>query len=408
MDEPILPFSDDLKAPDPVALRRSIAPLLVGYLTFGQFWGVWVVLVTAYLQHHGLSEGDLGLQLAALSVIAILSMTLFSPRLQFLPLAVTLPLSLAVMGLGALAVALGSGTILLVGFMVLGAGNGLIDVFYNVAAQAIEAREHKPVLQWMHACYSIGGITGGIGAGLLTVAGVDFEITMSIAAGMLFAATIWNATSRGIRALPRPSPSDSGVSLSALRRSRRLIFPAVAVLFAFLVEGSMDIWSGQYIQTTLNASALTAGIAFAAFSFALAIGRLTAGRFLFRLGYDRTMLVSGFGAFAGGIAATLTGNEVVVALAFLVLGFFIASAAPAAFGLADSTDEDPALAVSAMSTVGYTGFVVGPPLMGWLAEGAGLRLTMGSIAVCTLGVAITAILDIRKHGTRPRPERATS
>ena len=52
-----------------------------------------------------------------------------------------------------------------------------------------------------------------------------------------------------------------------------------------------------------------------------------------------------------------------------------------------------ALAVAAMSTVGYTGFVVGPPLMGWLAETAGLRLTMASIAICTLGVAITGLLD---------------
>jgi predicted MFS family arabinose efflux permease len=85
-----------------------------------------------------------------------------------------------------------------------------------------------------------------------------------------------------------------------------------------------------------------------------------------------------------------------------VLGFFIASAAPAAFGMVGDAEDDPALAVAAMSTVGYTGFVVGPPLMGWLAETAGLRLTMASIAVCTLGVAVTGLLDrMRTPTARP-------
>jgi MFS family permease len=57
-----------------------------------------------------------------------------------------------------------------------------------------------------------------------------------------------------------------------------------------------------------------------------------------------------------------------------------------------------------MSTVGYTGFVVGPPLMGWLAETAGLRLTMASIAICTLGVAITGLLDRMRTPTERKNE----
>ena len=158
------------------------------------------------------------------------------------------------------------------------------------------------------------------------------------------------------------------MSLSVFKRSRRLILPAIVIMFAFLVEGSMDVWSGVFLRNTLMATALVAGIAFAFFSAALAIGRLTAGRVLFGLGYHRTIIVSGIGAFVGGIVAASTNSPAIAGVAFLVLGFFIASAAPAAFGMVGDSEADPALAVAAMSTVGYTGFVVGPPLMGWLAE----------------------------------------
>jgi fucose permease len=164
----------------------------------------------------------------------------------------------------------------------------------------------------------------------------------------------------------------------------------------------MDVWSGTYVRETLDSTALVAGLAFAAFSFAIAVGRLTAGRLLFGLGYDRTIIVSGTGAFVGGAIATLTSSPLIAALGFLILGFFISAAAPAAFGLADRTREDPASAVAGMSAVGYTGFVIGPPIMGLLAESGGLRLTMGVIAMSTLGVAACGIADRLRHGSSVR------
>jgi MFS family permease len=209
-----------------------------------------------------------------------------------------------------------------------------------------------------------------------------------------------------VRSLAQPIETDTKVSLSVFKRSRRLILPAIVIMFAFLVEGSMDVWSGVYLRNVLETTALVAGIAFAVFSSALAVGRLTAGRLLFGLGYDRTIEASGIGAFVGGIVAAATNSPVVAGVAFLVLGFFIASAAPAAFGIVGDSDEDPALAVAAMSTVGYSGFVVGPPLMGWLADTAGLRVTMAVIALSTLGVLAGGVLDSRRHGSsRSRSRR---
>ena len=75
-----------------------------------------------------------------------------------------------------------------------------------------------------------------------------------------------------------------------------------------------------------------------------------------------------------------------VGIAFLLLGFMISAAAPAAFGLVEGSGEDAANAIAAVTTVGYTGFIWSPPLLGWVAQSFSLRAAMGVIVVATLGI----------------------
>ncbi len=197
---------------------------------------------------------------------------------------------------------------------------------------------------------------------------------------------------RVIREQPRSRRAEHKVSLSVFLHSRALLLPAVVVMFAFFIEGSMDIWSVTYLRRTLDAAVFTGAVAFAAFSLAMAIGRLTVGRLLFGIGYRRTIQVAGIGSLVAGATAALTSNSLVAGIAFLFLGFFLATASPAAFGLVADTGADPALAIAGITTIGYSGFAIGPPIMGWLAETAGLRATMGTIAVATLGVVLCGFL----------------
>jgi sugar phosphate permease len=99
-------------------------------------------------------------------------------------------------------------------------------------------------------------------------------------------------------------------------RARAQYLNAVqTVLFAFLVEGSMDTWSGLYLREQLGASAGVAAMAFIAFSGAIFLGRLFAGRVLFGLGPRTTIIVAGTGALIGGLLATLTEDLAVVGVA---------------------------------------------------------------------------------------------
>jgi predicted MFS family arabinose efflux permease len=315
-----------------------------------------------------------------------------APRLQRVALGVTVPLGLVVFAAGALLLATAPGSLIALGFAAVGVGNGVIDVFVNVGSQRVEADIARPVLQYVHASYNVGGIAGALGAGVSHGAGLDYPVPIAASAVLCLAAALWCWGSASLRDRPPVGSTDAKVSLAVFRHTPFLIVPAIVVLSGFMVEGSMDIWSVIYLRESLEASAVAGGIAFAAFSLAMAIGRVTAARSLFGLGYRTTLLVSGAGTLVAGLTAALASNTLTAGIAFLFLGFFIASAAPAAFGMISRTDADPVLAVAGMTTIGYSGFVIGPPVMGALAERVGLRATMTVLVAMGLGVLLGGIL----------------
>ena len=381
---------------DPEAARRATLPLLIGYLTFGQYWGVWVILVFDFQRFHGLTSSRLGALYMMLSLTAVAVMLVGAPRLQRLALTVTVPLSLLLLAVGSLVIAYQPTDVVVVGFLLVGAGNGLIDVYLNVAAQRVEVATRRPVLQWLHASYALGGVTGAAIAGLLLVGDVDFRWGLALAGLALAAAAAWNART----APPERSPEGAQTvfSISALFRTPALWVPALTVLFAFLVEGSMDTWSGLYMREELGASAGVAAMAFIAFSGAIFLGRLFAGKVLFGLGSRTTIIVAGVGSLAGGLLAIVTDDLIVVAIAYLILGFMISAAAPAGFSLTEGIDEDPTSAIAAVTTVGYTGFIWSPPLLGYVAQAIDLRAAMAVIVVATLGIIVAGLLAPHRSG----------
>jgi cyanate permease len=384
---------------DPGSARRATPPLLAGYLAFGQFWGVWVILVLEFQRFHGLTESRLGLLYTMLSLTAVAVMLVLAPRLQRLQLSVTVPASLLVLAVGSFVIAYEPKGLIVLGFVLVGAGNGLIDVYMNVAAQRVEVVRRRPVLQWLHASYALGGVSGAAAAGLLVVVGADFRWGLAYAGLALAAAAVWTA-----RAAPRQRSegAQAVVSVSALFRTPALWVPALVVLFAFLVEGSMDTWSGLYLRQELGASAGLAAMAFIAFSGAIFLGRMFAGKVLFGLGPRTTIVVAGFGSLAGGLLATLTNDIVVVGAAFLILGFMISAAAPAGFSLTEDIDEDPTSAIAAVTTVGYTGFIWSPPLLGYVAQTIDLRAAMTVIVIATVGIIVAGLMAPRaKHADDP-------
>jgi MFS family permease len=109
-------------------------------------------------------------------------------------------------------------------------------------------------------------------------------------------------------------------------------------------------------------------------------------------------VIAGIGGGVGGTIAVLAQTTPVVAGAFLLMGFAMSAAGPAGFSLVEETSDDPN-AIAAVATVGYTGFVWSPPLLGWIADTVDLRAAMAVIVLATVGITVTGLFARGKTRT---------
>ena len=367
-------------------------PLVAAYVSFGYFWGCWSVVFIEFLAANRFSYSRISMNLMALTIASMITMTVVTPRIAHLLPSVSLPMALGLYGAGILMMPWASDWLLIVAFATTGTGTGLIDVLVNQIGHNLEATSGRPVLQPIHAGYSMGAVAGAMGSALILVTGGSFGVALTVAAAMQGAALIVCATSSAFRDRQPAERSRERMSLAALWRNPALLATALIVVSAFFVEGSLDVWAVTYLRETLGAGIIAGALGFSAFGVATAFGRTFAAKILFGMGYRRTILFSGIGSVCAGTLAVVAPNAWIATIAYLVLGFCLASAGPAAFGSITGTSSEVSVAIAAVTTVGYIGFVIGPPILGWLADATGIRSTMVLITVATTGILIGGYL----------------
>ena len=307
---------------------------------------------------------------------------------------VYLILSGSIMGLGIAALAfVGGYAALLAALIVLYAASGLYDVGINAAAVDLERAAERRFMAVLHAAFSAGGVAGALSAGALLSAGVDFRYVYLALLPPLAAVVLAVAATRFP---PRGEPARDTAGQTGLYRNLPLLLIAVIATLALLSEGEMEHWSGIYLRQTLGLSALLGGSGVAVFYGSMAVGRLGAAYVIRRFGNRRTLLGAGLLAACGMILALATREPLLVVAGFLVVGLALSAVVPIAFSAAgDLAPGRAGGAISVVTTLGYGGFLLGPVLVGGLAEVVGLRAALGVIAVA--GFMIFA-LSLRVKG----------
>jgi MFS family permease len=154
-----------------------------------------------------------------------------------------------------------------------------------------------------------------------------------------------------------------------------------------LSEGQMANWSGIYLRRTLELPPLIGGTGVAVFFGAMALGRLGTGWVVGRLGNRQTLTAAGLLAAFGMVLALATTLPALVVAGFLLVGLAVAGVAPLAYSTAGYLAPQRAgAAISVVTTFGYGGFLLGPVVVGGLAELVGLRAALGIIALAGLAV----------------------
>ena len=190
--------------------------------------------------------------------------------------------------------------------------------------------------------------------------------------------------------LPREAdarPTDSG-----FRRPSPALLALAALAFAgLLAEGAAADWSGVYLDDSVGTGKAAATVGFAAFAATMTLGpsrRRPARRK--RWGPVSLTRRAGLLAAAGMAVALGVGDAVSAVVGFACLGAGLATVVPTVFRAAGRRAASPGAGIAAVSTVGYSAFLVGPPAIGFLAEAVGLRAALdGAVALCLL-IAVLA------------------
>ena len=340
------------------------------FFTNGVVIGTWVVRIPAIQQRLGLSEGLLGVALLGAAVGALVAMPLVGALVSRFGSRRVVGTTALLLSLSLVLPALAPNLFFLVPALVLiGASNGGLDVSMNAQAVAIEEGYGRPIMSSFHAAWSFGGLAGAALGGFLASHGVGplphFSAVAVLAAIAFFAAY-------GALLPSHADASEEGTPAFA-RPTRALLGLGVISFCVLLGEGAMGDWSAVYLDNTLRTGPGFAAAGYAAFSLAMAFGRLFGDKFTERLGPAR--LVRSCGALAAvGLGVALAAGQPLVALVgFACAGAGFSIVFPAALSAAGRTEgmaAGPALA--AVSTTGYTGFLVGPPFIGFTAELTGL------------------------------------
>ncbi len=369
-------------------LQRARWAVLAVFGLNGFALGAWFVRIPAVQDRLGIGEGLLGVALLGAAVGALLSMTVTGALISRLgsrrvvgATALLLPVSLIPLALApnvpALALAL----------VLVGASNGALDVSMNSHAVVVEERYGRRIMSSFHAAFSFGALAGSVLGGGVAYLGVDvlphFLVVFVLAT--LAAVPAYRAL------LPSDADAAEGGTPAFARPTRALLGLGVISFCVLLGEGAMSDWSAVYLDDTLRTGPGFAAAGYAAFSLAMALGRLFGDRLTERFGPTRLVRLCGAIAALGLGAALAVGDPVFALVGFACAGAGFSVVFPLALSAAGRTGDvatGPALA--AVSTAAYTGFLVGPPTIGFLAElaglGAALYLVVGlSTAVFLLG-----------------------
>ncbi|HTT11449.1 MAG TPA: MFS transporter [Burkholderiaceae bacterium] len=365
-------------------LRAARWATRMQFLALGFSAGVWGVHIPTVKAHYGLSEGTLSIALLAVAVGAVMCLSWagrlvsrFSARLVVLVAGLVLCAALALVVHGTTLLAL------LPLMWIFGGASGLFDVSINAEGTVLEEHSDKKVMSNFHGMFSVGGMSGA-GVGALLIA-ADVPPAWQLAGlGVLLAALIACASVFMLPVHPQHPEHRSGYRLP--RGTLALLGMLAAV--GLLAEGAMYDWSVLYMQTQTAAPPALAALGYASFSAAMAATRFTGDALRTRVSARRLLAASTLLAAVAMAAALLARNPVVALIGFALVGIGFANVVPILFiGATKVPGVSPAAAIATVSSVGYLGFVLGPPLVGSIAHAMSLGWALGVVVIGALLLA---------------------
>ncbi|MEO3406610.1 MFS transporter [Mucilaginibacter sp. CAU 1740] len=380
-----------------LALRIAVGAM---FFMAGLSFSSWASRIATVQQTLGLSDAGLGAVLFALPVGLMCSLpfsgwiiTKIGSKKLVISALIVYALALVTLGLAQNAFQL------IICLICFGFSSNAVNIAVNTQAVATEQLYQRPIMAFFHGLWSLAGFTGaGIGAFMIANGIIPLHHFMGmlivIALGVLVAA----------RYLKDDKVTDAGPVF--VMPDKSLIKLGIIAFCSMICEGAMFDWSVIYFKKVVLAPTALVGVGFTTFMFTMAGGRFVADWFAHRFGLKRTLQVSGT-LTATGLAIAVIFPYVPTALfGFLLVGAGVSSVVPMVYSAAGkSKTMAPGVALAAVSTIGFLGFLVGPPVIGFIAGIATLRASF--VLIACMGISVVVVSTKAKLDQDDKTENIT-
>jgi MFS family permease len=386
-------------------VRHSRSGVFSAFLLAGFAAAILVVNIPGIQQRTHVNKADLGIDLLVFGLGSVVSMQVAGHVIDRLGSRFTVLIGSIILIIGLALPALTTNALTLgVALFVLGVGNGALDLAMNDQAVQVERSYGRPIMSSFHALYSVGGAAGAAFGAATQALGMSLE--------WIFLIGCFVSAALAVIAVPRMLPRKrakvhpvaaadlpvEGVRRPARRLGRRVAILAGLALVLMLAEGVANDWSALHAVEHLRQSRALASLAFGVFALFMTVGRLMADRITHAVGPVRVVRFGSAVAAIGMLTVILSSAYPLTLVGWAVFGLGISGVAPQIFTAAGNlASSGRGVVLSRVVSAGYTGQLVGPAVIGWIASGIGLTLAFGlPLALLAVGVISAGVIAAPK------------
>lgn len=275
--------------------------------------------------------------------------------------------------------------IVLLPFFLMGAATGVMDVAMNAQAVFIEKDLGKPIMTMFHALFSIGMVAGGLSGGLFTTLETDlllhFAVTGTVSLGILLFSSMY--------LFPDESNAIEDEVMFAWPKGP-IVGLGVIAFCCMMGEGAMTDWSTNYMKNIVSVSINWQTSGLIAFASLMTLGRLVGDRGRTLIGDRLMMIIGSISSILGMMLIVTLLHPLLVITGFGLVGLGLSNIVPIVYSLAGTYPGiKPGVGIAMSTTIGYSGFMIGPPIIGFLADSFDLR-----IALVALGILLVVMFGL--------------
>ena len=371
-------------------LNRMRLAVSLFYFSMGLTFATWASRIPDIKETLHLSEADLGTVLFSIPCGQLLMMP-FSARIVVKYGSSKTVVMGIIMYIAAM-VSLGFGSErwhLMLSLFFFGVFSNFTNISVNTQGLLTEGIFKKPIMSSFHGAWSLAGFTGALIGLLMMNIGLPPRIHFAVVALLLYIVIALNFRHLVKTRPAKPQAIEADKQKGLLPKlNPALVWLGVIGFCSMVSEGIMFDWSGVYFKEVVKAPESLVVLGYTSFMIMMASGRFIGDKVTARFGRKRVLQVSGVLISGGMYLAVFLPYIIPAAIGFMLVGLGVSTVVPGVYSIAGKTPGiEPSKALTAVSSVSFLGFLIGPPVIGYIAHAVGLKMSFALIGIFGIGIA---------------------